>query len=116
MRRHRRMFDLDQGSRARPDLRKAGSLSRIPPGERKDRGAHCYLTCNPFCRRICSYVGPELSAAEPDDDEGIEQVETDSWNNELVMEAMSGAWFRKKVRHPWLGGPRRLTMYLATVD
>jgi len=30
--------------------------------------------------------------------------------------AMSGAWLRKKVRHPWLGGPRRLTMYLATLD
>jgi hypothetical protein len=25
---------------------------------------------------------------------------------------MSGAWLRKKVRHPWLGGARRLTMYL----
>lgn len=32
------------------------------------------------------------------------------------MAAMSGAWFRRKVRHPWLGGPHRLTMYLATVD
>ena len=32
------------------------------------------------------------------------------------MAAMSGAWLRKKVRHPWLGGPRRLTMYLATPD
>src|ERR1700687_857016 len=32
------------------------------------------------------------------------------------MAAMSGAWLRKKVRHPWLGGPRRLTMYLATLD
>src|SRR5882757_7983141 len=43
------------------------------------------LTCNPFCRRICSDVGPdELSAAEPDDDEGIEQVETDRWNHEQV--------------------------------
>src|ERR1700730_11704294 len=29
------------------------------------------------------------------------------------LAAMSGAWLRKKVRHPWLGGPRRLTMYLA---
>ena len=45
----------------------------------------CYLTCNPFCRRICSDVGPhELSAAEADDDEGIKQVETDSWNNEQI--------------------------------
>ena len=23
------------------------------------------------------------------------------------MTAMSGAWLRKKVSHPWLGGPRR---------
>ena len=29
---------------------------------------------------------------------------------------MSGAWLRKKARHPWLGGIRRLTMYLATLD
>src|ERR1035441_9082818 len=32
------------------------------------------------------------------------------------MAAISGAWLRKKVRHPWLGGARRLTMYLATLD
>jgi hypothetical protein len=44
-----------------------------------------YLMCNPFCRRVYCDVGPdEVSAAEPDDDEGIEQVETDSWNNEQV--------------------------------
>src|ERR1700688_4247935 len=42
-----------------------------------------YLTCNPFCRRICCDVDrDEVSAVEPDNDEGIEQVETDSWNNE----------------------------------
>src|SRR4029077_14863435 len=29
---------------------------------------------------------------------------------------MSGAWLRRKVSHPWPGGPRRLTMYLATLD
>src|SRR5258708_8466498 len=44
-----------------------------------------YLTCNPFCRRMCCDVDPdEVSAVEPDDDEGIEQVETDRWNNEQV--------------------------------
>src|SRR6266481_7695630 len=44
-----------------------------------------YLTCNPFCGRICCDVDPDqVSAVEPDDDEGIEQVETDSWNNEQV--------------------------------
>src|SRR5260370_24361083 len=43
------------------------------------------LTCNPLCRPICCDVDPdELSAAEPDDDATIEQVETDSWNNEQV--------------------------------
>jgi hypothetical protein len=44
-----------------------------------------YLTCNPFGRRICCDVGPDdISTVEPDDDEGIEQVETESWNNEQV--------------------------------
>ena len=43
------------------------------------------LTGDPFGRRICRDVDPdELSAVEPDDDKGIEQVETDSWNNEQV--------------------------------
>src|SRR5258707_11379231 len=42
-----------------------------------------YLMRNPFCRRICCDVDPdEVSAVEPDNDEGIEQVETDSWDNE----------------------------------
>src|ERR1700733_12878138 len=44
-----------------------------------------YLTCNPFDRRICCDVDPDkVSAVEPDNDEGIEQVETDRWNNEQV--------------------------------
>src|SRR5882757_5027526 len=43
------------------------------------------LACNPFRRRICCDVDPdEVSAVEPDDDERIEQVETDGWNNEQV--------------------------------
>src|ERR1700733_8324504 len=44
-----------------------------------------YLTCNPFGRGICCEVDPDkVSAVEPDDDEGIEQIEADSWNNEQV--------------------------------
>src|ERR1700693_1316415 len=44
-----------------------------------------YLTCNPFGRRICCDIDPdEVSAVEPDNDEGIARVETDSWNNEQV--------------------------------
>src|SRR6266850_8573372 len=43
------------------------------------------LTCNPFGRRICCDVDPdELSAVSPNDDEGIEEVETDRRNNEQV--------------------------------
>src|ERR1700721_4272622 len=44
-----------------------------------------YLTCNPFGRRMCCDVDPdEVSAVQPDNDQGIEQVETESWNNEQV--------------------------------
>src|SRR6202171_6078631 len=44
-----------------------------------------YLMCNPFCRRICCDVdSDEASAVEPDDDEGIEQVEPDSGNNKQL--------------------------------
>ena len=32
------------------------------------------------------------------------------------MAAMSGAWFRRKVPHPWLGGLGRWIMYFATLD
>src|SRR3984893_8304222 len=43
------------------------------------------LTRHPFGRRIYCDVDPDkVPAAEPDDDEGIKQVETDSWNNEQV--------------------------------
>jgi hypothetical protein len=43
------------------------------------------LARNPPRSRVCCDVDPdEVSAVEPDDDEGIEQVETDSWNNEQV--------------------------------
>src|SRR6202163_590625 len=44
-----------------------------------------YLTCNPFRRRICCDVDPdEVSAAESDDDEGIEQFEADGRDDKQV--------------------------------
>src|SRR6202163_1568796 len=44
-----------------------------------------YLTCNPFCRRMCCDVDPdEVSAAESDDDEGIEQIEADGRDDKQV--------------------------------
>ena len=76
-----------------------------------------YLTCNPFGRGICCDVDPDkISATEPDDDECIEQVETDSWNNEQVH---GGNVWRVVMQEgpPSLAG-RRLpfSMYLATLD
>src|ERR1700692_4326160 len=45
----------------------------------------CYLTGNPFCRRIPCDVDPDqISAVKSDVDECIEQVETDGRNNEQV--------------------------------
>src|SRR3981189_3178335 len=71
----------------------AGDDAAIDPIPIADEGARSllpgkglrYLTCNPFGRGICCDVDPDqVSAVEPDDDEGIEQVKTDSWNNEQV--------------------------------
>src|SRR6202163_2870934 len=44
-----------------------------------------YLTCNPLRRRICCDVDPdEVSAAESDDDEGIEQIKADGRDDKQV--------------------------------
>ena len=46
--------------------------------------------CSRF--RICCDVDPDqVSAVEPDDDEGIEQVETDSWNEVLQLDHSTAA-------------------------
>jgi hypothetical protein len=75
------------------------------------------LACDPFRGRICRDIDPDkVSAGQPDDDEDIEQIESNGWNNEQVLAAMSGAWLRRKVHHPWDGGPHRFTMYFATLD
>src|SRR6185295_16443112 len=43
------------------------------------------LACDPLRRWVGCDVDPdEVSAVEPDNDQGIEQVETDSWNSEQV--------------------------------
>jgi hypothetical protein len=44
-----------------------------------------YLTRNPLRCWVCCDIDPDqLSAVKADDDEGIEQIETDSWDNEQV--------------------------------
>src|SRR5664280_704171 len=41
--------------------------------------------CDPFSRWVCCDVEPDqVSAAQTDDDEGIKQVEANSWNNEQI--------------------------------
>jgi hypothetical protein len=58
------------------------------------------LACDPVRARICCDVDPdEISAGQPDDDEGIEQVEANA-------EQRTGPWPRcpargyRMVRHP----------------
>src|SRR5664280_873583 len=53
---------------------------RLIPGECLGQ-----LTCDPFSRWVCCDVDPDqVSAAQTDDDEGIKQVEANSWNNEQI--------------------------------
>ncbi len=59
----------------------------------------------------CDVDQDKVSADQPNDDDGIEQVEANVGTTNRSMAAMSGAWLRRKVRHPWDGGPHRLTMY-----
>ena len=50
------------------------------------------LTCNPFRGRVCSDVDPDkVSAFHLDDDENIEQVEANGWDNEQVC--CGDRWF-----------------------
>src|SRR5712671_694931 len=75
------------------------------------------LTCNPFRGRVCCDVDPdEVSAVEPDDDEAIEQVETDSWNNEQVHGGNVWRVVAQEGPPSLAGWSRRLTMNLATLD
>jgi hypothetical protein len=75
------------------------------------------LACDPFCGGACRDADPDkASAIEPDDDEGVQQVEANGRDNNRSIAAISAAWLYRKVRNPWLGGPRRFTMYFATLD
>jgi hypothetical protein len=52
----------------------------------------CYLTRNPFrCRMSCDCDPDKGSTVEPDNDEGIEQVEANRWDNEQIIVAIFGA-------------------------
>ncbi len=64
----------------------------------------------------CDVDPDKLSALQSNDDKDIEQVEANGWGHEQAMAAMSGAWLRRKARHPGEGGPHRLTIYFATLD
>ena len=49
----------------------------------------------------CDVDPNKVSARQPDDDQDIEEIEVNGGNNEQVpMAAMSGAWLRRKERHP----------------
>jgi hypothetical protein len=86
------------------------AIDRRPPSTRRQKSAD-------FHRRSQKSSGKrdEVYAAEPDDDEGIQLVRTDRWNNEQVH----GGNVRRVVTQegsPYLGGALRLITYLATLD
>src|ERR1019366_7852716 len=60
---------------------------RIWPGWNFRKGQECLgqLARDPFSRRVCCDVDPDqVSAIQPNDDEGIKQVKADGWGNEQV--------------------------------
>ena len=64
------------------------------------------------CRAPVTLIQTIL-CGQPDDDEGIEQVNPIVGTTNKSMAAMSGAWLRRRFAS-LAGRPPRLTMYLAT--
>src|SRR5262249_12441786 len=59
------------------------------------------LARDPFGGRIGRHVDPdEGSSVQPDDDEGMSRLKPNVGTTNRSMAAMSGAWLRRKVRHP----------------
>ena len=67
-----------------------GTINAIPISDEVlwgiiPRKSLSYLTRNPFRCRICCDIDPdELSAVKADDDEGLEQVEANGWDNQQI--------------------------------
>src|SRR6476660_10125677 len=70
------------------------------------------LACDPFRRRGGCDVDPDEISAISTITKPYSSLKPMVGTTNKSMAAMSDAWFRRKVRHPRLGGPRRLTMYL----
>ena len=65
-----------------------------------------YLTCNPFRRRMCCDVDPdEVSAAESDDDEGIEQIEADGRDDKQVWRQCLARGYARRSAIPGWAAP-----------
>src|SRR3984893_13890733 len=64
------------------------------------------LACDTLRRRIGCDVDPdEISAINPYNHEATAVLRPMVGTTNRSVAAMYGAWFRRKVRHPWLGGP-----------
>jgi hypothetical protein len=55
----------------------------------------------------CDVDTDKFSALQSNDHEDIELDEPNGRGNEQIHGVMSGAWLRRKVRHPWHDGPQR---------
>ncbi len=58
----------------------------------------------------------KISAVQPNNDEGVEQVEANGRDDEQIHRGDMRGMIGQKGARPWLGGRRRLAMYLATLD
>src|SRR5262245_54395034 len=57
------------------------------------------LACKPFRVWVCGDIDPDkLSTPQPNNHEGIEQLEPIAGTTNVSMAAMSHAWLRKNVR------------------
>ena len=75
------------------------------------------LACDPLRHRVGCDVDPdEISAIKPYNHEAVKHSEANGRDNEQIHSDDVRCVVMQKVRHPWLGGPRRLVMYLATLD
>ena len=95
----------------------AMGLSQMPMA-RNRRGASFHRNVSVIWRAThfrgrmgCDVDPDEVSAVNPDDDKGVQQVEAKGRNHEQVHGGNIWRRLHRKARHPWLGGSRRLTMY-----
>ena len=82
-------------------LAEHNNVVKALPSDRADKSFNKSVLPWGACWVCCDVDPDEVSAAEPNDDEGIEhRSKPIVGTTNRSMAAMSGAWLCKKVRHP----------------